>query len=339
MPNKFPMPVETLVQTMDELLSHQGQESLAQLLRQSDADVSWQTQDNFDGGIDYYTLNLRVPIEAFATIESTRTKIEKKLLEKVEAITRQYEGCKISRIVIVPDKKLSLRRSVPQTAIKRIWKEGFRLFLSHKAEVKVETAELRDTLKYFGISAFVAHSDIHPTKAWQEEIENALSTMDGFAALMTENFHDSDWTDQEVGYALALGVPMIAVRFGRDPYGFIGKFQALSCSWKDAPKEIVRLLINHERMLNAYIKAVQNCIQFDIGNKLATVLPHIDKLTDEQADALISAYNNNIEVGGSFGFNGAKPRLYGDGLLSHLKRLNGRKYRVINGSGNIKVGR
>jgi hypothetical protein len=160
--------------------------------------------------------------------------------------------------------------------------------------------------------------------------------MDAFVALMTDNFHESDWTDQEVGFAFARGVPMIAVKFGRDPYGFIGKFQALTCSWTTAAKEIAGVLIKYDRMLNAYIKAVHNCSQFDEGNRLAAVLPDIDQLTDDQADALISAYNKNVEVSGSFGFNGSKPRLHGDGLLTHLQRLNDRKYKQLP-SGNIKV--
>ena len=86
---------------------------------------------------------------------------------------------------------------------------------------------LKDELAIFGVSCFVAHKDIQPTKAWQDEIERALANMDGFVALMTVDFHDSDWADQEVGFALARGVPIIAVRLGRNPYGFIGKFQGL----------------------------------------------------------------------------------------------------------------
>jgi hypothetical protein len=202
--------------------------------------------------------------------------------------------------------------------------------------VKKQTAELKENLLVYGISCFVAHTDIRPAKAWQDEIENALSTMDAFVALMTENFHESDWTDQEVGFAFARGVPMIAVKFGRDPYGFIGKFQALTCSWTTAAKEIAGVLIKHDRMLNAYIKAVQNCKHWTDGNLLAVILPDIDQLTDDQADALVSAYNENGEVSGSFGFDGSKPRLYGDGLFAHLKRLNGRNYKQLP-NGNIKV--
>jgi hypothetical protein len=35
----------------------------------------------------------------------------------------------------------------------------------------------------------------------QNEIETALESMDAFVALLTENFHESLWTDQEVGYS------------------------------------------------------------------------------------------------------------------------------------------
>jgi nucleoside 2-deoxyribosyltransferase len=83
----------------------------------------------------------------------------------------------------------------------------------------VEAAVLKSRLSVFSASCFVAQMDVRPTTEWQEEIENALATMHGFVALMTPDFHDSDRTDQEVGYALAQGVPMIAVRLGQDPLG------------------------------------------------------------------------------------------------------------------------
>jgi len=66
--------------------------------------------------------------------------------------------------------------------------------------VKKETAQLKKSLELIGVSAFVAHTDIKPTTHWQEEIENALASMDAFVALLTEKFHESPWTDQEVGY-------------------------------------------------------------------------------------------------------------------------------------------
>lgn len=226
--------------------------------------------------------------------------------------------------------------AVPSSAIERIWgKQGFRLFLSHKTDVKEETALLKDRLRLFGIVGFVAHEDIHPTKAWQDEIEYALSSMDGFVALMTENFHDSNWTDQEVGFAVARRVPIIAVRMGTDPYGFIGKFQALSCTWMKAPIEIVKLLINDRRVFDGYIQALRNVPNWDVGNELAEVLPSIETLTQQQINALVAAYNETAELRGSFGFNGKNKTNYGPGLVWHLNKLGTANF-VFSNSGLIE---
>ena len=89
-------------------------------------------------------------------------------------------------------------------------------------------AALQDALLNFGISAFVAHNDIEPARDWQTHIETALSTCDALVALLHPKFHQSNWTDQEIGFAMGRGVPVFSVRFGQDPYGFIGRFQAFA---------------------------------------------------------------------------------------------------------------
>ena len=189
----------------------------------------------------------------------------------------------------------------------------------------------------FGASAFVAHEDIHPTRAWQDEIENALHSMDGFVAVMTSEFHDSLWTDQEVGFALARGVPIIALRMGKDPYGFLGRFQALSTDWENAPEGIVKLLINHDRMLNAYIEALRNCTGWNNGNTLSRVLPAIEKLSEQQIDDLVSICNENGEIRNSFGFQGNRPQQHGEGLIPHLHRLGSRNFIRDNGTALIAL--
>lgn len=115
----------------------------------------------------------------------------------------------------------------------RFWLPGyFRLFLSHVSGFKAKTAQLQSALKPFGVSAFVAHEDIEPTKEWQDEIERALFSMHAMAALLIPGFHESKWTDQEIGVALGRGVLVIPVRRGLDPYGFIGKSQGLQAGGK-----------------------------------------------------------------------------------------------------------
>ncbi len=218
-------------------------------------------------------------------------------------------------------------RNVSAEAQSRVWgATGFRVFLSHRADVKVEVGRLKEGLARLGVSAFVAHKDIHPTKEWQDEIENALATMEAFVALMTDDFHESDWTDQEVGYAFGRGVPLIAVKLGRDPYGFIGKFQALKCDWSNTPHEIVKLFMKHAGMVDNYVGAVERCISFEAANEAALLLPAIVALTPSQVNRLVAAFNDNADVRGSFGFNGTSTYRYGDGLAVHLTRITGRAF-------------
>lgn len=109
------------------------------------------------------------------------------------------------------------------------WKPRmFRLFISHLSSERKYSAQLQEALLPFGVSAFVAHQDIEPTLEWQSQIEAALATADSLVALLHPAFHDSKWTDQEIGFAMGRGLAVFAVRFGQDPYGFIGRFQAFN---------------------------------------------------------------------------------------------------------------
>lgn len=110
------------------------------------------------------------------------------------------------------------------------WKDtkAFRLFISHISKDKLIATRLKTALARYDIAGFVAHEDIHPTLAWQDEIERGLQTMDAMIAVHTPGFSGSVWTQQEVGYAIGRGVKVISFKMGEDPTGFIGKHQALS---------------------------------------------------------------------------------------------------------------
>lgn len=93
-----------------------------------------------------------------------------------------------------------------------------RAFISHVHQDKVLAGKVKRLLAgRYGIEAFVAHDDITPSKAWREQIRRALATCHYFVALLKyPEFHDSQWCDQEVGWALARGIPILPVR----PVGF-----------------------------------------------------------------------------------------------------------------------
>jgi hypothetical protein len=108
------------------------------------------------------------------------------------------------------------------------WEDGYlRAFVSHLAESRGKVSRLKAALLSLGITAFIAHEDIQPSREWQREIEAALETMDFLIAFIEPNFANSEWTDQEIGYALGRRVEIIPVRVGRDPHGFIGKIQGV----------------------------------------------------------------------------------------------------------------
>lgn len=335
----LPKNIERYLAALSKLYAQDGNRQLQEIIVNAQIRVheAW-SSDNWHGGTYGHALFLILPELLFLSSVKQKDGIQKQLKEDLNGI-HNVQSEFIEEVFLEMDvagddewrKESGLlvmgKRVVPPDATKRIWGDhGFRVFLSHKSEVKRETAALKDGLGLFGISCFVAHEDIHPTKAWQDEIENALASMDGFVALMTENFHDSDWTDQEVGYAVARGVPIIAVRLGKDPYGFIGKFQALSSTWLTAVEDVVKILIKNDQMLSAYVLALRSCPNWDSGNTLAKALSSIEKLTASQVDALIAAYNETSELRGSFGFNGTKPHFYGLGLVSHLNRLGDRRF-------------
>ena len=337
---ELPRNIERYLATLSTLYAQRGQEQKQRIIVNSHVRVheKW-SYDNWNGGTYGHAIYLVMPEALYLDCIDEKDKLRDEIREdinKVHSVQNEFVEEVFLEMEITEDKDwrnesgmlLAGKRTVPAQVEKRIWDDDcFRVFLGHKAEVKEQAAVLKQGLRVFGVSCFVAHDDIHPTKEWQDEIESALFSMDALVALMTEGFHESDWTDQEVGVAFGREVPIIAVKFGRDPYGFVGKFQALSCSCGEAPVKIVKLLITHARMLDAYVKAMDRCDSFDHGNELSEILPSIDHVSDEQASTLVSAFNANVDVSGSFGFNGKRPLRYGRGLAFHLKRLTGREYR------------
>jgi hypothetical protein len=340
--NSFELPkdMDRYLAALSKLYGQEGKSQLQEIIVNAQTRIheEW-SRDNWNGGTYGHALYLVIPEPLFLNAVKQKNDIQTQIREDlnkvhniqnefVEEVFLEMEAPKDHEWRKASGLLLTGSRAIQPDTTKRIWGDtGLRIFLSHKSEVKKETAGLKDQLKLFGISCFVAHLDIRPTKAWQDEIENALTSMDGFVALMTADFHDSDWTDQEVGYAFARGVPIIAVRLGKDPYGFIGKFQGLSSSWTTVAEDIVNILIKNDRMFRAYIDALRKCPNWDSANKLADVLPAIETLSVGQIDELVSAYNETLELHGSHGFNGTRPRTNGKGIAWHLNRLGSKKFR------------
>jgi nucleoside 2-deoxyribosyltransferase len=183
----------------------------------------------------------------------------------------------------------------------------FRLFVSHLASERALAGQLQEALLPYGISAFVAHNDIEPTLEWQSQIEAALATADSLVALLHPKFHESKWTDQEIGFAMGRGLPVFAVRFGQDPYGFIGRFQAFTGGGK-TPEALARELFDayrknkqsQKRMGEVLVTLFEESNSFANAKRLVGYLEELEVWDTSFVPRIKAAVKSNSQVSGSW---------------------------------------
>ena len=188
------------------------------------------------------------------------------------------------------------------------WRKGmFRLFVSHLAAHKVSAAKFQEASLEFGISCFVAHNDIEPTQEWQTQIETALATCDAVVALLHPDFHKSNWTDQEIGFGMGRGVPVVAVRLGQDPYGFIGRFQAFNGQGENAPalaKELFDAFRKgkqtQRRMSDVLVGLFEESGSFAQAKERVGYVEELTTWDPSYVSRLRAALKNNSQISGSW---------------------------------------
>lgn len=294
------------------VLDVQGDSHLAEIVRSATPRIDETDYDNWNGGTYYYTLFLELPVADYARIEPALGAHEEKILAKLKTALRDTGNTILNAVLIRPAFNDEGPAGVVRTSAddeSRIWGgAGFRLFLSHVSAHKVGVSALKGHLGRLGVRAFVAHEDIEPSLEWQTEIELALQSMDAMAALLTTDFHSSNWTDQEVGIAVGRGVLVLPVRLPENPYGFIAKNQGLRGSLQEPSalaSDIVSILLRRTRtrdqMREALVVAIERSNSF-ASSKLATdKLETVGDLTAEQCQRLTAAIKANSQVSGSFG--------------------------------------
>lgn len=135
----------------------------------------------------------------------------------------------------------------------------FRLFISHISKDKLKATRLKMCMERYYISGFVAHEDIHPTLEWQTEIERGLNAMDALVSLHTPGFAQSNYTQQELGFAMGRGCKIICVEMGEQPTGFASKHQSLPRRSRTAEQiaEEVEALLREDSRTKSRLEAAQ----------------------------------------------------------------------------------
>jgi hypothetical protein len=178
------------------------------------------------------------------------------------------------------------------------------VFLSHShKDVELANSLKEDSEWRFAINVFVAHQDLTPSEEWQIEILKTLRRCDAFIALLTRNFARSDWTDQETGLAFAFRKVIIPIRIDVNPYGFVGRLQALKWDKADTTSGVDRVaqVLFQKRILSTdeLIGCFKRSRNFDDAGFKARILRDADRLSKRQINEIAHAAIQNEQIYGA----------------------------------------
>lgn len=312
MAHEFPIAPARIVATLAALLEAQNQRQLADVLRAAAARIEETDYNDWNGGTYYYALHLELPVAQYAKVEPDLSKIESAIAAKLESALRTAGNDILNTVVITPafeELGSDSAGAVPEEEADRLWAPGmFRLFLSHVSSHKVAVSSLKRELDVYGVSGFVAHEDIEPSLEWQAEIELALRSMHAMAALLTPDFHESKWTDQEIGMAIGQGFLVLPVRIPLDPYGFVAKSQGLRGDLTkpaELASKIVAILLKRPRTVDAMreglLVALELSKSFAASKAVTATIESTVGFTSDQLDRIEASIETNSQVRDSFG--------------------------------------
>lgn len=306
----FPYSPYSIKDNLIKYFDKKNKQNIVKILNIANPDIDFTTYDNWNGGITYYSMTLYVPLEYYADIEDQIEAFEAEIYTCYSKLFRELDRDIIDSFRICPILKnhQSQQRLVTKEDIDRIWTPGyFRLFISHVSSNKIYANNLKNIFDIYGISAFVAHEDIDPSREWQIEIENALHSCHSLIAILTNDFHNSLWTDQEVGIALGRKIFVLPIKLEIDPYGFLGNIQALKGT--DNPTktvtDIINVLLNNLKteflVKETIIKGLENAYMYEHAKRITKILIGINNFSKEQIEKIQNILEHNDQVYNAFG--------------------------------------
>lgn len=284
--------------TVAELLREEKHKDAHRIFTGGDVASFVVDHDDWNGGIDFYSVEITVDVKTYVDLR------KRGIVEDVcGQIAEAFNVCMNN----IPDsvRSVSLTPSSTATFDERkivepssYWKVGYyKVFISHVSKYKESASNLKLMLEPYGISAFVAHEDIKPSKEWEVEIEKALFSMNALCAILTPDFKESTWCDQECGYAFGRNVLTIPIEKGQLPYGMFGKIQAIKSEGKNAQQiaeKVFEAIVDNDKSRVDYTHTLMNMIlnnkSEELINQWISVLLRIN--TIERAD--LEYFNSHV---------------------------------------------
>ena len=180
-------------------------------------------------------------------------------------------------------------------------------FLSHAHADRVIARKLADELKNHAFDAFVAHEDIKLGDKWESTIFERIKKCDLFIAILSNNFHQAQYTDHEVGIAQGQGKTILPLSIDETkPYGFMTQFQAKKISPEIDAKEVSEIF--KEFMPKAFeTKVDDNLINsliyadsFREATNYTRKLSKHTEFSDAQINLIAKGFIDNDQLRGSY---------------------------------------
>lgn len=180
-----------------------------------------------------------------------------------------------------------------------------KVFISYLTADRFLAGSIKEELDANGFETFLAHEDIQPTQIWMDKIFQNLIETDIVLTLLTKDFSQSIWCNQEIGIGLALNKLMVPIKIDQDPVGFLSKYQALKYG-KDEKFPVTKLLgiISASENLGAdyrnfLIEVLSDSTSFIDSGRNAKRIIDIKDFTTEQLERImkVSISNNQIYHG------------------------------------------
>ena len=142
---------------------------------------------------------------------------------------------------------------------------------------------------------------------WSRQIKAQLLVADIFLPLLTDNFPNSKWTDQETGMAIASDKLIVPLKVDLNPHGFAGAIQALLLdphNVQAACAKITKTIAKNPRLregfLDGLIKMFSESFSFEDAAAKATLLVQFDGYTPQQVRQVLLAIVANDQIHKSF---------------------------------------
>lgn len=184
----------------------------------------------------------------------------------------------------------------------------FRVFISYRSRYKKEAGELAYALRPYLFTTFVAHRDIPPLTVWRDELLIALKTAQVYIALLTEDFREGEWTDNEVGFGLGRNRLVIPISYGGEPYGLLEHWHhglAFTEDYDYMASQISELIMKNELTGIEYLWTVihhfANSSSWNDAKKYISMLEDFPTIPSVFLDLIHDAAQTNREIADAFG--------------------------------------